>query len=89
VFPKTGKKYVIYTCQTGNYEKQINEIVTDTVNFDYFYFTDNPNIQIDKAWNIIDINKISWMFPERIKDDNVRKARFIKTHPHLFFDNYK
>lgn len=88
-FPKSQKKYVIYTCQTGNYEKQITETITDTINFDYFYFTDNPNINVDKAWKIIDINSISWIFPEKIKNDNVRKARYIKTHPHLFFENYQ
>lgn len=88
-FAKTNKKYVIYSCQIGKYDNPMNDNVYDTENFDYFYFTDDPCQKIDKEWKIVDTSKIEWIFPKSIKNDNTRKARFIKTHPHLFFENYE
>lgn len=88
-FPKTEKKYVIYTCQTGNYDYIPEQMVYDTKMFDYFYFTDNPEIIVCKPWKVVDINRFEKMFPEQIINNDVKKARFIKTHPHLFFKNYE
>lgn len=88
-FPKTEKKYAIYTCQTGNYDYLPEQMMYDIKMFDYFYFTDNPEIIVCKPWKIVDINRFEKMFPEQIMNDNVKKARFIKTHPHLFFKNYE
>jgi len=84
-----NKKYVVYTCQTGNYDAPIIDSFYDVKNFDYFYFTDNPQIFVNPIWKIVDISKMNWIFPQKIKDDNAKKARFIKTHPHLFFDKYE
>jgi hypothetical protein len=89
IFPKSNKKYVIYTCQTGNYDSTYDDNVFDTDLFDYYYFTDTPSINVDKRWMVIDIRKFDFIFPQKIENDNVRKARFIKTHPHLFFKNYE
>lgn len=81
-----SKKYVIYTCITGNYDKLREDFIFDSKNFDYYCFTNSKNIT-SKRWNIIDISEVQTLL--NLQDDNVRLARFIKTHPHLFFKQYE
>lgn len=79
----TNKKIAVYTCITGNYDKPIEPIFRSD-KIDYFIVTD-MQISADSAWRKIDINDIK----EVQSFDNTRKARFAKTHPHLFFKDYE
>lgn len=79
----TDSRIAVYTCITGNYDRPIEPIYVPE-NVDFYIVTD---MEIDpaSAWKKIDINAI-----EQIKDfDNTRKARYVKTHPHVFFENYE
>ena len=53
--------------------------------FDFILFTDFPNINYNETnWTIFPL-------PKELKNLNisrVKKQRFIKLHPHLFFKNY-
>ena len=76
-------KKVVYSVILGNYDK------IKTINiqngYDYFLFSDvYNNISIKTNWTILPI-------PEDVKNLNVtkvKKQRFIKLHPHLYFKNY-
>lgn len=74
---------VIYTCITGGYDNLIEHNYQD-LNWDYICFSDNEEL-IKKGkkgpWKILPLkfNKL----------DNVRNARWHKTHPHLLFPTYK
>ena len=76
-------KKVVYSVILGNYDK------IKTINiqngYDYFLFSDvYNNISIKTNWTILPI-------PEDVKNLNVtkvKKQRFIKFHPHLYFKNY-
>lgn len=79
----TNSRIAVYTCITGNYDKPIEPIYVPE-NIDFYIVTD-MDISATSAWKKIDINRI-----EKIKDfDNTRKARYVKTHPHIFFENYE
>ena len=76
-------KKVVYTVNFGNYDELKN--FNRQEGYDYFAFLDTD---IDKYkytnWTIVPIS-------EEIKNMNVsdvKKTRFIKSHPHLFFKNY-
>jgi len=74
------KKYVIYTCITGNYDTLKSHINLN--NFDFVCFTDNTSITTND-WII---NKI----PENIKHLSlVKQQRYIKTHPHEILSDYE
>lgn len=86
-YPKNqsnGKKQgVIYTCITGGYDNLILHTYQDP-NWDYVCFTDNTLLLKDK--------KVGPWYVKPLKFselDNVRNARWHKTHPHLLFPNYK
>ena len=77
--PKKCKK-VVYTCITGDYDKIIEpKVVSDE--FDYVCFTDNAEL-FSNVWEIrplpIETNSLT----------QVKKQRFVKTHPHLLFKDY-
>lgn len=77
-------KKVVYTIILGGYDK-VKSIIKEN-GYDYFLITDNNSIKKIKNinWTILDI-------PEKIKNLNislVKKQRFIKLHPHLFFKKY-
>lgn len=88
------KRYVIYTCISGNYDDLKPLTNVNTKIFDYICFTNSTNI-IQKTtypWKIINIKDIEQglnLQDENPKDRQVKFARFIKTHPHLFFENYE
>jgi GT2 family glycosyltransferase len=88
------KKYVIYTCISGNYDNLKPLTNVNTKIFDYICFTNSTNI-IQKntyPWKVINIKEIELglnLQDENPKDRQVKFARFIKTHPHLFFENYE
>ena len=76
-------KKVVYTINFDNYDLLRN--ITRQEGFDYFAFLDTD---LDKYnytnWTILPV-------PEEVKNLNIsihKKTRYIKTHPHLYFQNY-
>lgn len=73
-------KIAIYTVSTGKYDDIKNPIFVDD-NIDYYIFTEQ-NLNSNSIWKKIDIpSKISQL-------PTLDQARFLKTHPHLFFKDY-
>lgn len=76
-------KKVVYTVIVGKYEK-IRKIDKQE-GWDYYAFIEPyPNKNKSGNWTILKV-------PEFIKNlpvKEVKKQRYIKTHPHLFFQNY-
>lgn len=79
----TDSRIAVYTCITGNYDKPLEPLYVPD-NIDYFIVTD-MDIDSKSRWKKIDINSIDIIQ----KFDNTRKARYIKTHPHLLFAEYE
>lgn len=90
VWLKMNKKYwddgtvpnkkVIYTCITGGYDKIIEPKCTSE-GFDYVCFTDNENFKSD-IWDIRPL-------PDETSGlTTVKKQRYVKTHPHILFEEY-
>ena len=79
----TNMKKVVYTINFGNYDQLRN--ITRQEGFDYFAYLDTGLDQYNYSnWTILPV-------PQEIKNLNVsvmKKTRYIKTHPHLFFKNY-
>lgn len=72
-----SKKFVIYTCLFGHYDKLKTPLIPDK-KFDYVCFTNNKNLK-SKFWNIININE---------NDDNLYLSRKLKILPHKYLINY-
>ena len=77
-------KKVVYTIILGGYDK-VKSFYKQN-GYDYFLFSDDNSIKKIKNtnWTILEI-------PDEIKNLNistVKKQRFIKLHPHLFFKKY-
>ena len=81
------KKYVIYTAIIGHYDELKNLTYYDHNKYDYVCFTDSLEIinSQNKDWIVFDISLIKNI----LNVDNVKTARYFKTHPHLFFENYE
>src|SRR5574344_1958635 len=76
------KKKVVYTCITGDYdEPTIHNFINP--DYDYVLFTDNKNL--------IKFRKSPWETRPLAydKSDNIRNARWHKTHPHILFTEYE
>ena len=75
-------KIAVYTCITGNYDKEILEPFVKLENTDFYLFTDNEK-QISENWIIKPI-------PENINREynNILKNRYMKMHPYELFENY-
>jgi len=77
-------KKVVYTILIGNYDN-IHPIIKEN-GYDYFMITDqNFENKTDINWTILNIDK---KIKFKNKKDLIKKQRFYKTHPHLFFPNY-
>lgn len=74
-----GKKIVMYTCISGNYDK-LKEVVRSDRNIDYICFTDQ-DIK-SETWEIRPIPEYLNFF------ESTKRARCIKILPHLFLDKY-
>lgn len=77
-------KKVVYTIIFGNYDT-IKDFKKQE-GYDFYLFTDNiSNITYkNKSWKLLPI-------PDNIKKlniSNVRKQKYVKLHPHLYFKNY-
>ena len=79
---KAKPKIAVYTCITGNYDKEILEPFIKVENIDFYLFTDN-NKQNSQNWYIKPI-------PKNIveKYNNVLKNRYLKMHPYDLFKDY-
>lgn len=85
--PYEEKKGVIYTAITGKYDSLPEHSVYNLKDYDYVCFTTIDNIiNIKKPWKAIAIEPLMHIIPTT---DQVKIARWFKTHPHLFFRNYK
>lgn len=74
-------KIAVYTVQIGDYDTLTDPVVVDN-NYDYFCFSDH-DIE-SKVWTIIKLDNS--YFPSNI--DNIRKSRWVKTHPHILLKDY-
>ena len=76
-------KKVVYTVNLGSYDNIKN--ITKEIGYDYFLFVDKYDNEYNNSnWTII-------FLPEEVNNLNlslIKKQRFIKTHPHIFFSNY-
>ncbi len=79
---QTKPKVAVYTCITGNYDKEILEPFINVDNIDFYLFTDSTN-QKSKYWNIKEI-------PENVRNNynNILKNRYLKMHPGELFKDY-
>lgn len=78
-----NEKIAVYTCNIGGYDRPQEPLIV-AENCDYFFISDvKPEGLVNWKW--IDAKKF---LPEE-KLSNVKKARYLKTHPHLIFPNYK
>lgn len=78
-----GEKVAIYTVNIGGYDTVLQPIVKND-NVDYFYVSDKKPQNLGK-WNWLDAKP----YIKDLNTTNVKKARYIKTHPHILFPNYK
>ena len=85
IIPQTKKikTSVIYTCITGGYDSVVEHTCINK-NFDYVLFTDNSELLAKKKIGIWEIRPLVFN-----KLDNVKNARWHKTHPHTLFPKYK
>lgn len=79
---RVKRKYVIYTCITGNYDTAPEYLYFDD-KYDYVLFTDSEKLIHQKRVGIWRVRPLQ--FDGR---DSVRNARWHKTHPHVLFPNY-
>lgn len=83
------KKCVVYTCITNDYDILKKYKCFDTENCDYICFVDtNLTSPIPSEWKVINISPFVKYLGYDNPPDFTRIARFFKTHPHLFFENY-
>ena len=73
-------KIAVYTVSTGGYDVVKEPRFVDE-QFDYFVFT-NSKLPTDTVWKVIPLNG------ECQKMSALEQARYVKTHPHLFFRDY-
>ncbi len=75
-------KKVVYTCITGNYD-DVPEYKYIDKTWDYFLFTDNPELLKHKKIKHWNIEPLVYK-----KLDNVRNARWHKINTHILFPDY-
>lgn len=74
-------KIAVYTCITGNYDKEILEPFLKMENIDFYLFTDNENIT-SKYWKVMKL-------PDNVNQyNNILKNRYLKMHPKELFKDY-
>ena len=78
----TKDKIVVYSALIGNYD--ILRPFPKEEGIDYFLFT-NIEVNEETNWTILNIPKNL----QKMKINSFKKQRFLKLHPHLFFQNYK
>lgn len=73
-------KVAVYTVNTGGYDGLREPLVIDPM-FDYYAFT-GADIPARSVWKKIDLG------PEIQEMSSLEQARYVKTHPHLYFNDY-
>ncbi|MDT9302518.1 MAG: tetratricopeptide repeat protein [Limnospira sp. PMC 1281.21] len=74
------KKVVVYTAICNNYDiLKIPEFLCP--DWDYVCFTDREQYPGDHPWKIKHFDYID--------QDHTRTARYVKTHPHIYFESYE
>lgn len=71
-------KIALYTAICGKYDKIRDPLVLQN-NIDYHLFADSP-VMVTELWQVRPAPFLD--------EDPTRSARFIKTHPHIFFKDY-
>ncbi|MDX4026788.1 glycosyltransferase, partial [Aliarcobacter skirrowii] len=75
---RSNNKIAIYTANINNYDELIlHEYLNE--NIDYFCVTESNDVNTYGLYNLIKVNNYDI--------DMTKIARFVKTHPHMFFDN--
>lgn len=78
-----NEKIAIYTVNIGGYDNLIQPLIIEE-NIDYFIVSDKKPLHLG-VWKWIDASE--FLLNQELS--NVKKARYIKTHPHLIFPQYK
>ncbi|MBR1416416.1 MAG: DUF616 domain-containing protein [Bacilli bacterium] len=78
-----NEKIAVYTVNIGGYDNLIMPL-TISDNIDYYVVSDIKPKELG-IFKWIDANK----YINNLNVSNVKKARYLKTHPHLIFKNYK
>lgn len=73
-------RIAVYTVSTGGYD-QIREPKYVDEGIDYFVFT-KSKIKQNSVWKVLDVGQ------ECQNMTPLEQARFVKTHPHLYFKDY-
>lgn len=74
-------RIAVYTVSTGGYD-QIREPKYVNEGMDYFIFT-KSKMKPNSIWKVLDVgNRCAGMTA-------VEQSRFVKTHPHLYFQDYE
>ena len=81
--PSNSLKGVIYTCITGGYDHLIQHHY-QSPDYKYVCFTNDNEMLAKKQIGIWEIRQLQYD-----KLDNVKNARWHKTHPHLLFPDYE
>ncbi len=78
---KTSKnsKIAVFSCLSGGYEETM-PLLTNYEDVDCFLFCDSDNVIPPTGFSLV---KCNYNNPA-----NVRTARFVKTHPHVWFSDY-
>lgn len=78
------KRLAVYTAIIGKYDNLLKQNSISKY-CDYFCITDNRDIK-SNIWKIIYVDKNDYGLNDI---ENTKVARYIKTHPHIFFKNYQ
>lgn len=78
LLPPRGR-IAVYSCVSGSYE-EITPLATNTEGSDFFLFTDDAEAKVPEGHHK--------RFPNYINPAPVRTARYVKTHPHVWFRDY-
>jgi len=76
---RKAERIAYYTSSTGDYET-VAEILRDRKGADLFFFSDDPAALAPEGFSL--------RMPNYISPVPVRTARFVKTHPHVWFPGY-
>jgi len=79
-------KLAVYTAIIGDYDEINEPRIVETEYCDYYCFTNNKNLK-SETWKIVYLDQNE--YEEIRKIDQIRMARFVKTHPHLFLKDYE
>lgn len=80
----TSERIAVYTVIIGDYDT-LKQPLYVSPQCDYFVLSDHEINTEGTDWRCMNVNS----YFEGVNYSNTKKARFVKTHPHLFFKEYK